>query len=351
MKTCKELYQEMLDLYTEKTGFEMDDAADLAVRLYAVAAQLESLYAYCDWSLNQSFPQTASGPYLDSHAALRGLSRKAGVQAQGTLRFSIGEVREDAVAVPAGTVCTTAGLVRFVTAGEAEIPAGSLYADVPARAEEPGTAGNAAAGTIRYLTQAPAGITACTNPSAFAGGAGEEDDESLRARVLDSFSRLPNGANKAFYEARVLAHAGVGGVTVLPRVNGVGTVGIVVATASGQADDALLEEIRADLAAVREIAVDVTVSAPEAVAVPVSAVLWPREGATFAEAKAAAEAALAGFFTGARLGRPVYLAELGSLLFATGLLENYRLTAPAADISIAATQLPTLGAVTLTEGT
>ena len=35
MKTCKELYQEMLDLYTEKTGFEMDGAADLAVRLYA----------------------------------------------------------------------------------------------------------------------------------------------------------------------------------------------------------------------------------------------------------------------------------------------------------------------------
>ena len=64
MKTCKELYQEMLDLYTEKTGFEMDDAADLAVRLYAAAAQLESLYAYLEK------PQVAAGDGLERGAEL-----------------------------------------------------------------------------------------------------------------------------------------------------------------------------------------------------------------------------------------------------------------------------------------
>lgn len=350
MKTCEEIYQEMLALFTEKTGFSMDASADLAVRLYAAAAQLESLYAYSDWTLNQSFPQTASGDYLDLHGALRGISRKAGSRAVGTLRFSVGEARSEAVNVPAGTVCTTAGLVRFVTTEEISIPAGALYGDAPAQAEETGTAGNAAAGLVCYMTQAPMGVTACTNPAAFTGGAGAEDDESLRSRILDSFARLPNGANKAFYETRVLSHTDVGGVAVLPRVNGIGTVGVIVAGAEGVPSEELLQEIRADLEAVREIAVDVTVSAPETVRVDVTGELWPKDGVTFEEAKAAAESALGGFFTGARLGKNVYQAELGSLLFGTGCVKNVRLTAPAADLEITTSQLPVLGAVTLTEG-
>ena len=61
MKEVSELYRQMLDVFTEKTGFSMDDSADLAVRLYAAAAQLQTLYIYADWALAQSFPQTAEG--------------------------------------------------------------------------------------------------------------------------------------------------------------------------------------------------------------------------------------------------------------------------------------------------
>ena len=69
MKEVEELYGKMLAVFEEKTGFTMDDTADLAVRLYAAAAQIQSLYAYSDWAMNQSFPQTATGEYLDYHAA------------------------------------------------------------------------------------------------------------------------------------------------------------------------------------------------------------------------------------------------------------------------------------------
>mgnify|MGYP000196372735 CR=1 FL=1 len=89
MKEVEELYGKMLAVFEEKTGFTMDDTADLAVRLYAAAAQIQSLYAYSDWAMNQSFPQTATGEYLDYHAALRGITRKAGTRASGILRFKI----------------------------------------------------------------------------------------------------------------------------------------------------------------------------------------------------------------------------------------------------------------------
>ena len=57
MKEVDELYGEMLAVFEEKTGFTMDDTADLAVRLYAAAAQIQTLYAYSDWAVNQSFPR------------------------------------------------------------------------------------------------------------------------------------------------------------------------------------------------------------------------------------------------------------------------------------------------------
>ena len=116
MKEVEELYGKMLAVFEEKTGFTMDDTADLAVRLYAAAAQIQSLYAYSDWAMNQSFPQTATGEYLDYHAALRGITRKAGNRASGILRFKIDQALEDNLPISAGTVCTTAGLVRMMQA-------------------------------------------------------------------------------------------------------------------------------------------------------------------------------------------------------------------------------------------
>ena len=68
-----------------------------------------------------------------------------------------------------------------------------------------------------------------------------------------------------------------------------------------------------------------------------------------ADKKAAAEQALAGFFSGRRLGGPVLLAELGDLLYHVEGVENYRLSAPTADLAADDAKLPVLGTVTITE--
>ena len=233
MKEISELYEGMLETFEKKTGFAMEDTADLAVRLYAAAAEIQALSSDADGALTLSFPQSAAGKYLDYHGQLRGITRKSGHKAGGILRFKIDSARAEPLRVPAGTVCTTAGLVRFVTTEDALIRAGALYADAAAEAEIVGTAGNVPAERITNMTRAPVGVTGVTNPAAFAGGSGEEDDESLRERILDSFIRLPNGANAAFYELRALSHPGVEAVRVIPRHQGIGTVGVVVSGAGG----------------------------------------------------------------------------------------------------------------------
>lgn len=350
MKEISELYEGMLETFEEKTGFAMEDTADLAVRLYAAAAEIQALYIYADWALTQSFPQSAAGKYLDYHGQLRGITRKSGHKAVGILRFKIDSARAEPLRVPAGTVCTTAGLVRFVTTEDALIRAGALYADAAAEAEIVGTAGNVPAERITNMTRAPVGVTGVTNPAAFAGGSGEEDDESLRERILDSFIRLPNGANAAFYELRALSHPGVEAVRVIPRHQGIGTVGVVVSGAGGVPEQALLQEIQDDLDSVREIAVDVTVMAPELERMDLAVRILPKPGKSFDSAQAAVRTALTAWFDGGLLGKPVYRTQLGRVILDTGVAETYTITAPTKDLPGDARRLPQLGTLTITEG-
>ena len=203
-KTIDGIYQEMLALFAQRSGYLPSASCDLAARLYAAAAQIQSLYLQAQWVLDQSFPQTARGEALERHAQLRGLRRGVATRAAGHLRFGISTAVGSDLFVGAGTVCMTAEGVRFQTTEDAVLAGGSLYVDIPAEAVEPGKAGNAAANTVTIMAAMPVGVRACTNPEAFSGGDDEEDDEALRLRLLDTYRRLPNGANAAYYEQTAL---------------------------------------------------------------------------------------------------------------------------------------------------
>lgn len=342
MKTVEEIYQEMRACFAEQTGMEAGEGGDLAARLYALAAQVSALYIQTDWVTRQAFPQTAEGEYLDRHAQLRGRERKQAVAAQGVVRFTAGETSAERRTIPLGTVCMTAGLVRFETVQVGLLAAGERTVDVPVRAVVPGAAGNVAAGTIVSMAVAPMGIASCTNPVACAGGMDQETDEALRARVLETFKRLPNGANAAFYQQEALSFDEVAAAAVVPRPRGVGTVDVVVATTSGVPGQALLQQLTAYFQARREIAVDVLVRAPETVSVDLTIRVKPQEGRIFAQVQAALEEALRGWFTGARLGESILRARLGSLIYACDGVENYDIATPAADIRVDRDQLPVL---------
>ena len=83
MRAIETIYQEMLAAYAERRGGQIEEDCELAVRLWAAAAQVQALEAQADWVLAQSFPQTAAGEYLDRHAAVRGLKRQAAAKSDG----------------------------------------------------------------------------------------------------------------------------------------------------------------------------------------------------------------------------------------------------------------------------
>ena len=302
-----ELYNELMAAFAEATGMEAAGSGDLAARMYAVAAQLWGLYVQCDWVNRQCFPQTAQGEYLDLHAQLRGVERREATAAEGVLRFTVDAAGAADREIAAGTVC------------------------------------NAAAGTIRAMAVAPVGVSRCTNPAAFTGGTDREDDETLRARVLETYRRLPNGANAAFYQQGALSFDEVAAAAVIPRPRGVGSVDVVVSTAAGAPSAELLEELEDYFEARREIAVDVQVRAPEMETVDVTVQVAAEEGQDAQAVQDAVEAALRGWFDGRRLGQSVLRAALGELVFHVEGVANYALTAPAADVAVEVDVLPRLG--------
>lgn len=343
----EELYQELLSDFEERIGRDVSDSCDLAVRLHAVAAQVQALYAQTEWVERQCFPQTATGEYLDYHAQMRALERGAAVKAKGAVRFFVRAAAEEELTVPEGTVCISTLGVHFETTQAATLAVGETFVDVPARAVEAGATGNAGANTILSMSVPPAGIVRCTNPEAFAGGEDAETDESLRARILDSYQRLPNGANAAFYESQALLYPGVAAAKAVGRARGIGTVDVYVAATAGVPDAALIDAIQRDLESKREIAVDVQVKAPQTQTVDVSLALATTRDAAYETVKVETERAVRAYFTGARLSKGALLSELYALLHEVEGLANYRVLAPAEDVAAQTTVLPVLGTLSI----
>lgn len=349
MKTAEEIYKDMLETFAEKTSYNLSDSSDLAVRLYASAAQISALYAQIDYVKKQCFPQTASGIYLDYHAEMRAIERTEATKATGTIRFALSSALERDVEIPSGTVCMTEAGTSFATVEGAVIAAGSFYADATAQAEYAGTSGNVAAGTVTRMPSAPAYVSACVNQLAFTGGAEEEDDETLRSRIRGSYSHLANGANAEYYRQAALNHDGVAEAYVAARSRGVGTADVYITSTAGLPSEALLTEIEAELKEKREIAVDIRVLAPATKTVNVAAAITVAEGANFDAVKAAAESNIKAFFSGKLLCSPVYMAKIGQLIYSIDGVENYILMSPAEDAAGEAAVLPVLDSLTISE--
>lgn len=349
MMTIDEIYGQMVQVFQQETGVTLAGDGDMAVRLYAVAAQVYALYVQADWVNRQCFPQTAEGEYLDLHAQLRGLERRAAVAAVGILRFEMEQAANADLTIPAGTVCMTAGLIRFETTEAAVLRAGETAVEAPAVAVEPGAAGNVAAGTIRAMSVAPVGISQCTNPEGFSGGLDAESDDELRERVLETFRRMPNGANAAFYEQGAMSFPQVAAASVISRPRGIGSVDVVVSTPSGVPDSELLKELQAYFEARREIAVDVLVRVPQVREVDVAIQVQTEVNRDAETVRQAVEQAIRSWFDGRRLGQNILRAKLGQLVFAVEGVENYVLTTPADDVTVQSDVLPWLKSISITQ--
>ena len=350
MKTTQQIYTEMRETMAQRSGYAPEDGSELAVRLYAAAAQIESLYAYADWSRRQCFPQTAVGEYLDMHAQMHGLTREPAEPARGTLIIGIDHALDFLLTVPAGTRFCVPGGLQYRLIEDCPFHIGLTENEAAAECVEAGTAGNAPAGAICGLTEAPNYVSSVYNPGPFTGGLEPESDQHLRARVLDACRRCPNGANTDYYEAVALALPGITSAAAIAAYPSAGGVGLCVSGNYGAPQDGQLLAVREALAGRTELGVDLSVIAPTLQAVTVAVTVSTVDGVSGADAEDAARAAIEAHFAKPMLKRGFYRSEAGSAIYNTGLVKNYVFTAPAADLPASATTMYTLGTLQVTEG-
>lgn len=286
------------------------------------------------WSLQQIWAQYAAGPYLDLHAQRRALRRREAVAAQGLLELA----GREGLRVPAGSVFSTSGRngvesVEFRTLKEAVLEEGP--AEVPVEAVKPGRDGNVAANTILLPVSAGlTGLASVTNPSPTSGGYDQEDDESLRERILE-YDRDPGSfiGSASDYKRWALSVTGVGGAKVLPAQDGSGLVVIVLVDQNGAPATAQLCQavhsyiMEGDNPAGQRLApvnARLEVRPPERLEVAVSAVLELEQGAELAGVKEAFLAQMPAFFDKAREEGELRYTQLATLLSTVPGVHDYK---------------------------
>lgn len=232
---------------------------------------------------------------------------------------------------------------------------------VTVRADEAGTASNAAIGQISGFVTPLLGVTG-TNPSVLVA-TDEETNEALRERCRESMAKAsPNGPALAYdYYAKTSARTDGSsiGVTRTNVVQGNGTIILYVADASGPIDDDDLADVDSAIQ-LNVVPTGFTAEVLNATAVTVNVAatvyLTSSSTLTIAELNDLIQEQLEGYFAAAPIGGYqagggfIFQSAIVGQIFeaAPGQVIRVIPTAPTADVALTASQVGVLGTVTIT---
>ena len=364
----EEIHEKMLsnlpeDIDKSEGGFPWDFTRPTAIEIaelkeYVLVEVLKSLS-----------PVTCEESYLlDYHADGRGLVRRESVNATGYVTVTA----KAGLVIPLGYGFSTeaddeGNTIDFVTTEEVTVD--SLgNAKIPIEAAEGGSASNVGVNTIVLHAGDETGelldeIISVTNEEAVTGGLDEEDDDTLRERIVeyDRSHDISYVGNVADYKRWALSVPGVGAVTVIPAKDDSGIIKIILmdqngVPASKQIQDAVYDYImrpdsESDRLAPPNAVLEIT--APETVVVNISAVVYLRE-AEIGDVQNDLKAALQSYLLNVSSNdSAVRISAINSILGAVSGIYDYdsvQINGVSKNVYLESGQMPVLGTVTITEG-
>jgi uncharacterized phage protein gp47/JayE len=227
--TLNQLYERISQDFS---GRLLDGGAVLMRSVIAVISKIWAgachlMHGMLAWLFLQVFADTAEGPYLERWARIWGIFRLPASHAVGPVNFQ----GQDGSLIPAGLLMQhqPTGLL-YAAQGDAAAINGVI--SITVRAVMPGAASNQPTGASLTLIAPIAGIMAngIVMPDGITGGVDEEDDDSLRQRLLDRLRKPPRGGAKHDYEAWAREVPGVTRAWCYPMGLGIGTVSLTFVT-------------------------------------------------------------------------------------------------------------------------
>jgi uncharacterized phage protein gp47/JayE len=186
------------------------------------AAMVDGLYSALGYAFRQMHVQTAEGEYLDLLGDAEGVLRLQPTAASGcVLAYGAG------ANILTGTVFNSPAGLQYQTTASVTIPV-TGFAEVAATCLTLGAEGNLSNGVQLTPTSPVALLTSAEVCAAgIGGGADVETDDQYRERILFR-KRNPRGAGTAtdWVDWAEGFNANVNRVSVIPTINGNGTVGV-----------------------------------------------------------------------------------------------------------------------------
>lgn len=305
---------------------------------------------------DQLWVDSATGRWLDRHGAIWGVTRKDRENATGKIKVP----GEAGSVLPAGSefeaVNADGDTVTFVTGAEAVVEGEEAFTTVTASVA--GAASNLPVGAELSLTIGVAGfdgtaevVVGDDGEDGIVGGLDLESDDDYRARILFRIANPPQGGSAEDYRGWALEVAGVTRAWVVPKINGPGTVGILVVddnsdpiTPTQDVLDAVLEHLEPP-EGVAPVTDYISVAAPDLLAIDFEITLSPNTSAV----QQAVTKELEDFFRRRELGvdEPfVYLSQVTAAIDAADGEEWHEITSPAVNPSVANYEIPVLGTIT-----
>lgn len=301
----------------------------------------------------------SSGAWLDLKASDYSKKRKAAQKTQGLVTLSRTDAEGEAVKIEKGHVFKTAldingEELRFFAIEGAVLQKGARAVDVLVEAEKEGTRYNVPEGQITRSLTFVNGVDTITNGPDWISreGSDTEDDESLKTRVLRSWSEL---AARPIEDTFINVAESVPGVLFAqadcdhPR--GQGTVDVIVTGTAGEATEGLLAAVREAVEKIAGPYDNILVKSSVTVAQDIEVVVTTSDVDDDEEIKGRVASILTELLA-VHKGRKFYQLTVSDVNFAIrsnySASSNVEVVEPAQDVTLERNKVIVLGAVTVT---
>ncbi|KLU66296.1 baseplate J-like protein [Desulfosporosinus acididurans] len=298
------------------------------------------------------FVASSEGPFLDLRVGERGITRKLGSAATGSISFTRTTPCPVNTDILDGTTFSTLdGSVSVTTNADTPLASGWTSGSVEVTCTKVGVAGNLAAGTqLRIVGPTPSGLQTITvGAGGLTGGVDEETDDQLRARYLYTIQNPADGGTPGDYQVWASQVTGVTNEQVFPLARGNGTVDVVIAS-NGIPSADLVAQVQSVISANRPIGADAQVKAPTANTTDVTGTITPATGYTFATLQPVVFEAITNHLNSVSIGDVVRVSGITKAIMSVQGVLDYSLSAPAANIVLTQEQMAVPGTITITQG-
>ncbi|KEO81029.1 baseplate J/gp47 family protein [Tumebacillus flagellatus] len=343
-KTYDQILMELLTSLRSNTGITDLQPGSLAYTIMAVVARgLRGLWFMLEQVVKLFFVSTSYGTFLERRCNERGVFRKLGTVATGTVRFTRTSPSPISTNLKQGTLLATMdGKIEFAVTTDINLPLGWTSVAVPVACLTIGKVGNLATGTaLQVVGIAVVGVQN-VSVEALSGGVDTESDGELRARYLFTIQNPQNGGTAADYLVWAMEVQGVVHAIPLPLSRGPGTVDVVVSDGSIP-PDALVKAVSDHIQTKRPVGADVKVIKPDQHTIDVTATVTAMTGYALSTLDTQVKQAITTYLSNVPIGGVVrFTGIIQAAMSVPGVLD-FNLTAPAANIQLSNTELAVPG--------